>query len=151
MSNCKLFCCCNNNNFKIHARIKYLEVCNDSYSLLHIGLSNLCWWNVCVLIKYLCNINILNQLPFLIQVEYVESYLTNECASLDILWLCLLVHNCSLGFSFSRWSNSLWFVLQIIGIWLAFRYRNLKDPRANPGAFLWWFFDDSFTGVWLWF
>jgi tetraspanin-13/31 len=25
---------------------------------------------------------------------------------------------------------------EIIGIWLALRYRNLKDPRANPGAFL---------------
>jgi len=27
-------------------------------------------------------------------------------------------------------------ILQVIGIWLALRYRNLKDPRANPGAFL---------------
>lgn len=25
---------------------------------------------------------------------------------------------------------------EIIGIWMALRYRNLKDPRANPGAFL---------------
>jgi tetraspanin-13/31 len=25
---------------------------------------------------------------------------------------------------------------EIVGIWLALRYRNLKDPRANPGAFL---------------
>jgi len=25
---------------------------------------------------------------------------------------------------------------EIVGIWLAMRYRNLKDPRANPNAFL---------------
>lgn len=25
---------------------------------------------------------------------------------------------------------------EIIGVWLALRYRNLKDPRANPSAFL---------------
>lgn len=25
---------------------------------------------------------------------------------------------------------------EILGVWLAHRYRNLKDPRANPGAFL---------------
>jgi len=25
---------------------------------------------------------------------------------------------------------------EILGIWLAMRYRNLKDPRANPNAFL---------------
>jgi len=25
---------------------------------------------------------------------------------------------------------------EIIGVWLAFRFRNLKDPRANPSAFL---------------
>lgn len=26
--------------------------------------------------------------------------------------------------------------LQIFGVWLSHRYRNLKDPRSNPGAFL---------------
>ncbi|CAF88740.1 unnamed protein product, partial [Tetraodon nigroviridis] len=26
--------------------------------------------------------------------------------------------------------------LQIFGVWLARRYRNTKDPRSNPGAFL---------------
>ncbi|XP_075962966.1 tetraspanin-13a isoform X3 [Anarhichas minor] len=25
---------------------------------------------------------------------------------------------------------------EILGVWLAHRYRNLKDPRSNPGAFL---------------
>lgn len=25
---------------------------------------------------------------------------------------------------------------EILGVWLAYRYRNLKDPRSNPGAFL---------------
>ncbi|PIO31330.1 hypothetical protein AB205_0106870 [Aquarana catesbeiana] len=25
---------------------------------------------------------------------------------------------------------------EILGVWLAFRYRNQKDPRANPSAFL---------------
>ena len=25
---------------------------------------------------------------------------------------------------------------QILGVWLAVRYRNQKDPRANPSAFL---------------
>uniref|UniRef100_A0A673LX01 Tetraspanin 31 n=1 Tax=Sinocyclocheilus rhinocerous TaxID=307959 RepID=A0A673LX01_9TELE len=25
---------------------------------------------------------------------------------------------------------------QILGVWLAMRYRNQKDPRANPSAFL---------------
>lgn len=25
---------------------------------------------------------------------------------------------------------------QILGVWLTHRYRNLKDPRSNPGAFL---------------
>ncbi|XP_034030095.1 tetraspanin-13-like [Thalassophryne amazonica] len=25
---------------------------------------------------------------------------------------------------------------EMMGVWLAHRYRNLKDPRANPGAFL---------------
>jgi uncharacterized protein YneF (UPF0154 family) len=28
------------------------------------------------------------------------------------------------------------FLLQILGVWLAVRYRNQKDPRANPSAFL---------------
>lgn len=28
-------------------------------------------------------------------------------------------------------------LLQILGVWLAFRYRNQKDPHANPSAFLW--------------
>lgn len=27
-------------------------------------------------------------------------------------------------------------LLQILGVWLAMRYRNQKDPRANPSAFL---------------
>ncbi|XP_044064190.1 tetraspanin-13a isoform X3 [Siniperca chuatsi] len=25
---------------------------------------------------------------------------------------------------------------EILGVWLAHRYRNIKDPRSNPGAFL---------------
>uniref|UniRef100_UPI0037E8102A tetraspanin-13-like n=1 Tax=Semicossyphus pulcher TaxID=241346 RepID=UPI0037E8102A len=25
---------------------------------------------------------------------------------------------------------------EVIGVWLAHRYRNIKDPRSNPGAFL---------------
>ncbi|KAF7656814.1 hypothetical protein LDENG_00035890 [Lucifuga dentata] len=25
---------------------------------------------------------------------------------------------------------------EILGVWLGYRYRNLKDPRSNPGAFL---------------
>lgn len=25
---------------------------------------------------------------------------------------------------------------QVFGVWLAHRYRNTKDPRSNPGAFL---------------
>ncbi|XP_059196196.1 tetraspanin-13a [Centropristis striata] len=25
---------------------------------------------------------------------------------------------------------------EIFGVWLAYRYRNIKDPRSNPGAFL---------------
>ncbi|XP_076006417.1 tetraspanin-13-like [Genypterus blacodes] len=25
---------------------------------------------------------------------------------------------------------------EILGVWLSYRYRNLKDPRSNPGAFL---------------
>ena len=43
-----------------------------------------------------------------------------------------------------QWINLWWilcyvfsFLFQIIGIILAFRYRNLKDPYANPSAFLW--------------
>lgn len=27
---------------------------------------------------------------------------------------------------------------EILGVWLTYRYRNQKDPRANPSAFLWW-------------
>lgn len=27
-------------------------------------------------------------------------------------------------------------LFQILGVWLAMRYRNQKDPRANPSAFL---------------
>lgn len=30
----------------------------------------------------------------------------------------------------------LFFIFQILGVWLAHRYRNIKDPRSNPGAFL---------------
>lgn len=26
---------------------------------------------------------------------------------------------------------------EILGVWLTYRYRNQKDPRANPSAFLW--------------
>lgn len=33
-------------------------------------------------------------------------------------------------------SNYYFALLQIIGVWLALRYRNQKDPRANPSAFL---------------
>ncbi|XP_028837255.1 tetraspanin-13a isoform X2 [Denticeps clupeoides] len=25
---------------------------------------------------------------------------------------------------------------EVLGVWLAYRYRNLKDPRSNPGAFI---------------
>ncbi|XP_026229077.1 tetraspanin-13a [Anabas testudineus] len=25
---------------------------------------------------------------------------------------------------------------EVLGVWLAYRYRNIKDPRSNPGAFL---------------
>lgn len=28
------------------------------------------------------------------------------------------------------------FSFQILGVWLTYRYRNQKDPRANPSAFL---------------
>ncbi|POI29106.1 hypothetical protein CIB84_007143, partial [Bambusicola thoracicus] len=31
---------------------------------------------------------------------------------------------------------SLCFSFQILGVWLTYRYRNQKDPRANPSAFL---------------
>lgn len=27
-------------------------------------------------------------------------------------------------------------LLQVLGVWLALRFRNQRDPRANPGAFL---------------
>ncbi|XP_030013368.1 tetraspanin-13a [Sphaeramia orbicularis] len=37
-----------------------------------------------------------------------------------------LVGGIGLFFSFS----------EILGVWLAHKYRNLKDPRSNPGAFL---------------
>ena len=29
-----------------------------------------------------------------------------------------------------------WNFFQFIGVWLAARFRNQKDPRANPSAFL---------------
>lgn len=28
------------------------------------------------------------------------------------------------------------FCFQILGVWVTYRYRNQKDPRANPSAFL---------------
>ncbi|WAR04259.1 TSN31-like protein [Mya arenaria] len=37
------------------------------------------------------------------------------------------------------WSGSLGLIFsftEILGVWLAFRYRHLRDPRANPDAFL---------------
>jgi len=27
-------------------------------------------------------------------------------------------------------------LLQLFGVWLTIKYRNLKDPQANPDAFL---------------
>lgn len=46
-----------------------------------------------------------------------------------------------LHYSFMKLTN--WLIilirppLQILGVWLTYRYRNQKDPRANPSAFLW--------------
>lgn len=37
----------------------------------------------------------------------------------------------------ARWTfKSSSCLFQILGVWLTHKYRNLKDPRSNPGAFL---------------
>ncbi|XP_054637143.1 tetraspanin-13-like isoform X2 [Dunckerocampus dactyliophorus] len=40
--------------------------------------------------------------------------------------------NCC-GFSYVNYNAS---CAAMLGVWLAYRYRNIKDPRSNPGAFL---------------
>ena len=48
----------------------------------------------------------------------------------DEPWVCrdVLVYGSCTDWSFGY--------LQIIGVVLAYRFRNMKDPRANPNAFL---------------
>lgn len=35
------------------------------------------------------------------------------------------------------------YAFQFLGVWLTVRYRNQKDPSANPSAFLWMIWTDS--------
>lgn len=56
---------------------------------------------------------------------------------------CLHFVACFLFFGLVEKLNTLFLLsllfslrFQILGVWLAYRYRNLKDHRQNPGAFI---------------
>lgn len=74
--------------------------------------------------------------------DTVKDYCSSKCCLYSPDCQCppcdsFIVEAIDSGLSITGWLGLLFSFTEFIGVWLTIRYRNQKDPRSDPSAFLW--------------
>jgi tetraspanin-13/31 len=74
--------------------------------------------------------------------DQVEEYCSSKCCFFSPDCQCppcqsFIVDAIDSGLNVTGWLGILSSCTELIGVWLTIRYRNMKDPKSHPSAFLW--------------